>query len=270
MKRNQTAMVAAALGLAFCAPGLATAAEEEGARSKQPETTRTEVETTSRSESARATEATRSSEVPIFVPPNHGAPKTRVGGATRRAVKAGLPEISALVPEEAGLTIEEQPVLYWHLSKETSSRVEVTVIDDSSVDPLLETTLEGPLEAGVRRIRLADHRLHLEPGVTYQWFVVLVPNPNRRSSYKIAGGGIERVDPSDELRAELAAAGATRVPFVLARAGIWYDALDALSRRIEASPGDVALRSQRAALFEQVGLHEVASAERSAARLDRE
>jgi hypothetical protein len=52
----------------------------------------------------------------------------------------------------------------------------------------------------------------------------------------------------------LAAATPARVPFILAAAGIWYDAIGDLSARIEASPGDTQLRVQRAAQLEQVGL----------------
>ena len=42
--------------------------------------------------------------------------------------------------------------------------------------------------------------------------------------------------------------------YVLAEAGIWYDALDSLSMQIEYSPNDESLRAQRAALVAQVGL----------------
>ena len=40
----------------------------------------------------------------------------------------------------------------------------------------------------------------------------------------------------------------------MAGEGIWYDAVSALSVRIDADPGDAILRAQRAALFDQVGL----------------
>jgi hypothetical protein len=44
---------------------------------------------------------------------------------------------------------------------------------------------------------------------------------------------------------------------VLAKAGIWYDALDSLSLQIEATPQDENLRTQHAALFDQVSLENV-------------
>ena len=202
--------------------------------------------------------------LPVFVPPKRGAPKMRVGGATRGTASPGAPALQALVPEDGGLTVEEQPVLYWYLSEPTSGRIDLTIVDEASVAPLLETTIAGPLAPGVHAIRLADHKVSLAPGINYQWFVALVPDSDRRSNDVIAGGGIERVPAPEPLRAKLAAAPAAP-GFVLAEAGIWYDAFDALSRQVEASPRDPAVRGSRAALLEQVGLAEVARVEREAA-----
>ena len=78
-------------------------------------------------------------------------------------------------------------------------------------------------------------------------------------------GAIARIDVPADLVPKLETAGAAQRPFVLAEGGIWYDAVDVLSRRIAAAPGDAGLRGQRAALLEQVGLEEVAHAERAIA-----
>jgi hypothetical protein len=188
----------------------------------------------------------------------------RVGGATRGTASPGAPSLLALVPEDGGLTVEAHPVLYWYLSQPTSGRVDLTIVDESSVAPLLETTIAGPLAPGVHAIRLAEHQVSLSPGVHYQWYVALVPDAERRANDVISGGGIERVDAPEPLREKLAAEQAEPA-FALAEAGIWYDAFDALSREVEASPRDIAARGSRAALLEQVGLAEVARVEREAA-----
>jgi len=57
-----------------------------------------------------------------------------------------------------------------------------------------------------------------------------------------------------ELQSKLAATSAADAPFVLAEAGLWYDAFDALSQQIDASPGNETLVAQRASLLDQVGL----------------
>jgi hypothetical protein len=207
-------------------------------------------------------------EVPKFVPPNDPSPRTRVGGATRGTSTAAPSGVEALVPEQVGLTLEEQPVLYWYLEEHTSDRVEFSVIRADSMEPMLETALEGPFHPGVHRIRLADHALSLEPETPYQWFVSVVPTGDPEPAMQISGGGIQRVEASSQLESRLREAGESRAVFVLAEAGIWYDALDTLSKRIDASPGVVQLRNQRAALLEQVGLSKVAFRERAAANPD--
>jgi hypothetical protein len=120
---------------------------------------------------------------------------------------------------------------------------------------LVDTALPRPAAAGIQRIALADHGASLEPGADYQWLVKLAPKPDDDSHDRVVGGGIQRVEAPPELSARLAEPGASR-PHVLAQAGIWYDAVDALSRQIDAEPGNALIVKQRTALFSQVGLPE--------------
>ena len=99
--------------------------------------------------------------------------------------------------------------------------------------------------------------LRLAPGVAYRWYVAVVPDPDRRSRDILAGGAIERVDIPDELRKKLAQAETGAVPFLYAQAGMWYDALAAISELVEAEPNEPAFRQQRTALLAQVGLAEI-------------
>ena len=217
--------------------------------------------TRSRSEPADVSARPPDPAFPIFIPQRRGAPRTRLGGASRGPGSDGFPEVEALVPEHVGLTLSSQPVLYWHLSEPTDQRVDFTLIDEESPRPLVEVTLKGPFPAGLQRIDTSRYGVKLRPDVGYQWFVAVVPDPQRRSSDVIAGGGIQRIRASAELRSQLDGADAERVPFVLAEHGIWYDAVHHLSRRITASPDDTHLRRQRAALLSQVGLGRVAESD---------
>lgn len=195
-----------------------------------------------------------STDLPKFVPRNRGAPKTRLGGATRGLGPLDLPAIEAWVPEEPGLTQWAKPTLYWKLAEPTSHRIDLRLVRLDPIETLVETTLKGPFEAGVHRVRLGDHGVSLEPGVSYQWFVSIVPDPKDRTFDRMVGGGIERVKLSEEMDAKIASTQPERLAFVLAESGIWYDALDALSEQIAANPGNAKLLAQRAALLEQVGL----------------
>jgi len=198
--------------------------------------------------------------LPRFVPPDRASPTSRLGGATRGAGADELPAVEALGPAEAGLTLESRPDLYWYLSRPTDVRVDLRLLALDPLEIVLEKTLPPARAAGVQRVRLADHGVDLGPGRAYQWLVLLVPKPEDRSYDRVVGGGIERIEADAALRAKLAGADRERLPYVLAEAGVWYDAIDVLSRDIEARPGDVQLWNRRAALFEQVGLPDVSIA----------
>jgi len=207
--------------------------------------------------------AAKPAAMPMFKPTNLGAPMTRLGGATRSAT-GSVPRTEALVPESAGHTLQAQPVLYWYLADQTDDRIDFALIGVDPINPMLEVSLEGPFEPGIQRIRLADHGVTLQPGLDYQWFVRVVPNPEQRLYDRVVGGGIQRVEASAELNAKLAAAQPAATHYALAEAGIWYDAIDQLSKQISADRNNRQLREQRAALLEQVGLREAAAFDRGA------
>jgi Domain of Unknown Function (DUF928) len=168
-----------------------------------------------------------------------------------------MPILSALAPDHTGLTVQEQPAVYWYLAAVTSYPVEFTIIDDRAILPLVETRISGPLQPGVQRVRMADYGMRLSVGVPYRWSVALVVDPDSRSRDNIAGGAIERMAPPTELRTKLARAGNTRAPYVYAESGLWYDALTAISDLLDAAPNDPVLRQVRASLLEQIGLREI-------------
>src|SRR5262249_29614766 len=131
---------------------------------------------------------------------------------------------------------------------------EFTLIDSQGVQPILETRIPAPVQAGVHRIRLSDYNIRLAPGIAYRWFVAVVPDADRRSRDILAGGGLERVEMPAGLKAKLAQAPKSDLPSIYAEAGMWDDTVAGISELIEAPPHDPALRQQRTALLAQVGL----------------
>ena len=201
-------------------------------------------------------------ESPLYIPsPRASGPSVRVGGATRD-LGAGVPAPEALAPAQVGASAGESPNLYWFLPTATASPVDVTVVDPDAADPLLETTIQGPLEAGVHRVSLSEHGARLRPGVEYRWFVALVRDPERRSEDVVSGAAIRYAPPGPELSARLSAAAPARAAHLYAESGFWYDAFDQLSSWLEADRSAALLRSHRAALLEQVGLDDAAAYER--------
>ncbi len=221
------------------APGLG---QSQDPRPAQPSTT-------AQSQSQMAALAA----APVYKPPLRGAPGGRIGGGTRGTGGEKI-ALSVLAPDHSGLTISEQPSLYWFISTATSLPVEVTLMDPRTVEPLLEARLTGSTQGGAQRIDLARYGIRLAPGVPYRWYIAVVLDPARRSKDILAGGTIERVTPPAELEAKLAAASPRQLPLLYAEAGLWYDSLAAFSALIEAAPGDEGLLRQRAALLTQIGL----------------
>lgn len=189
-----------------------------------------------------------------YKPPLRGAPGGRVGGGTRGATGRDVFVLSALAPDHTGLTLNAQPSLYWFISADTMLPVEVAIIDPNATDPLLETTLQGPVKRGVHKIRLADHGVKLAPGVAYRWSVTVVTDANRRSRDILASGMIEHMAAPPDLASKIGSASAEKLPFVYAEAGIWYDALTAISDLIATSPNDSVLWRERDTLLADSGL----------------
>ena len=194
-----------------------------------------------------------------FKPPLRGAPKMRVGGGVRGADTQEV-ALDVLAPESAGLTTAASPTIYWFLSDTVQESVEIAITDTRSIQdaakPVLDIQIPGPVQPGVHAVDLSKHGVTLIPGVEYQWFVAVVVDPAQRSKDVLAGGAI--------IRTEDAALGAGAADATaLAEAGIWYDAVDDLSRRIESNPGDGESRALRAALLEQVGLEDGAAYDRA-------
>jgi len=200
----------------------------------------------------------------VYKPPMRGAPASRVGGGTRGTGEANF-VLSVLAPDHTGYTTQAQPTLYWYASGPSIAKVEVTVIAEVAERPVLSQTL-NLTSGGVQSFDLARHGVTLKPDTEYEWFVSVVPDPTQRSKDVTSGGTIRRVSPDPAVQARAAAVGERQAPMIYAEAGLWYDAIDALSRLIELHPGDAELHAQRAALLDQVGLPAAASYDRAGSR----
>jgi Domain of Unknown Function (DUF928) len=204
----------------------------------------------------------KGSTLTVYVPPPRGSVGARTGGGTRGT--AAAPRIAVLAPDHIGVTTRAQPALAWYLSAPTDAPVELTVIADDAVDPLVVKRLPGPMKAGIHLEDLAQQGVQLEEGTTYDWYIALVVDPKARDADVVAGGAIQRRAATPELTSELK--GGDPSYRVLARNGVWYDAIADLSKAVDAASRDTAesraLRAERAALLEQVGVGAAALYER--------
>jgi hypothetical protein len=205
---------------------------------------------------------------PTYQPPLRGAPVGRIGAGTRNVTPSGGQAearesfmLVALGPDDDGWTITEQPALYWFASTWTTRELQFSISDAPDTRPLFQRRFPPPAQPGIQRIALSDLGVRLFPGKRYHWSVVLVTDPAARSRDIVGGAAIERVSPPPGLGLDQ-----RHDPAALARAGLWYDAFDALSKLAASRPDDTRLRAYRASLLEQVGLRTVARWERDQAR----
>jgi hypothetical protein len=195
----------------------------------------------------------------VYKPPAAaGNIPTRVSGGARGGGDAGT-SLLALVPNHAALTTQAHPSLFWFQSKPTKAKFEMTVVEPKKAKPLLSLTSSDADKPGIHRIKLSKHNVELQPGVSYEWSVAIVPDPANRSKDVVAKGLIKRISAPGNLETMLEKADDMERASVYAQAGIWYDALDAISNAIEAHPDDASLREQRATLLKQVGLSQAAA-----------
>jgi hypothetical protein len=202
---------------------------------------------------------------PVYQLPKVGKPRGRIGGGRRGPILGGA-EMQALVPDHVGQTTAAQPSLFWYLAEPVQGEVafEVTLVSESSIDPVADRRLARPDRAGLQRIRLADLGVSLDPGQEYQWSVAVVPDPRDHAKDVVTSGWIQRVTAPEGLEGRLKAAGPDGAAAVYGEAGLWYDMLAAACDRVGAHPDDERYRQELAVVLEQVGLPGAAAGPRGA------
>ena len=196
-------------------------------------------------------------EMPTYNAPRHLTPRARIGGGLR-GTEGDDPAVTALVPDHVGITVKQHPELNWFLSKRTSLPIRFTLMDEHSTRALVERPITTPEKAGVQAIRLSDMDVALQPNIQYRWYISLIKDADSPSRNIVTGGMIERCEFSECLVLDATTTCSQDAVVISAANGFWYDAMGCVCDLIENNPEDMGLRKQRAALLEQVGLHEVA------------
>lgn len=200
-----------------------------------------------------------------FRPPTTGVASVRVTGGSR-GPEATTITLDVLAPDDIGTTTQEQPSLFWFQSQPADAKFELTLLQEKQVKPLVQVKMAQANQAGIQRLKLADHGVKLTPGVEYQWVVALVTDPENRSTDLVASGAIKRIEPSADMKQKVSQAAPTSLAGIYADAGIWYDALAAISDQVEAQPENKSLRESRGDLLGQVGLKAAAASEIASAK----
>lgn len=189
--------------------------------------------------------------VPRYATPLDAA--TRAFDAPYRA-GGGAPAITLLAPAHVARSATPQPTLHWHVDRVPGDGgFYLTVSDERDEDVVENRALAAVLRPGIQRVSLAELGVSLAPGVEYRWSIALRPDAEAPPE-RFAFGWLRVVPPEDAARASFAAAPAVERPDRFARAGYWYDAVDATVGLVEAHPTDARPAAALSALLEQGGV----------------
>lgn len=178
------------------------------------------------------------SETLQYVPSDAAPALENQRGGPERSIGAN---ITLLVPEHPGVTLQLQPTLYWQVSAPV--KVATLIISEQGQELLRKKLTD--LKPGLQHFSLQGSAIKLSPAKTYQWAIHVAGEQ---------GGADSAACAHILVQPGISSANVTE----LARRGIWYDALDLLSRQIIAQPESLVLRQNRAVLLRQVGLHDAA------------
>jgi hypothetical protein len=206
----------------------------------------------------------------VYHPPQGpGGPGTRAAIILRTGRGVGV-ELSALAPEHEALTTQEHPVLFWYQSAPLTANLQVALVrkatahDKSKVSstPIVVNLENRKLDGGFGCVNLARYNVAaLEPDVSYEWKVAIIPFPDSPAKSVVARGFIKRVEAPAPLADKLKDASRADRALAFAEAGYFYDSVQELSYAMAEDPKNIALHQLRASLLGQVKLPEAAAAD---------
>ena len=192
-----------------------------------------------------------------YIPPRRGIPKRTQGSGSRGCPQSIPVSLNLLVPNDhVGQTVSGRPTFFWYVSEPTSVPVEFALVESGVTQPLFVQQME-PQKAGIVKLAIPENVAELVPGRKYRWSVTLICNEERPSSDIFIQSWVKRVPATAELAQQLATVVSDRDrATIYARAGLWYDALAAISTAQTANPQDPAIHGNFISLLEQGGLNE--------------
>lgn len=204
-----------------------------------------------------------------YIPPIASNPRRTIGSGSR-----GSPQdiITLLIPSEdyAGQTTLSHPTFFWYLSQPVNGPIEFALVETGVAEPIFKTQIDSP-DVGIMQLELPKNLPGLKVGHTYRWSVRLVHNTKRPSANPFSMSWIQRVSTPIALEQPPSVAAAkSYVPsqtwrdraWSYAEAGLWYDALAAMSKAEAANSSELATNNDFLDLLEQVGLTQVTQSER--------
>jgi hypothetical protein len=205
-----------------------------------------------------------------FQPPPVTAPDNRQAGTHRGGKCPHDLSIIPLIPESnIGLTLGESPTFFAYIS-DSSTQVEFSLqANDQAGTGVYKTTFKvdkpGIVEVSIPAI--GDSQKSLEVGKRYQWMFLVACNKDDTSEegWRDASGDyyvkgmVQRIEPEETLKNELANPDPMARAIAYAKNGIWYETLATLAQMRRLAPEDSGSMAEWTQLLQSQGLESIAA-----------
>ncbi len=196
-----------------------------------------------------------------YIPRAMGLPGRTQGGATRIGVgeRQGAcqnvqNQVVALVPpDQKGVTLMAYPTLAFVLPKTAPTKAELR-LRDAQFNTIYQTTFDVTGEGGVIRVEMPmkSNAVPLKVGESYSWDFALACEEDRSADLRTSGL-IHRMETAAAWVKPLQGKAEDRAA-LLAKEGIWYDAMGTLLEMRAANPKDEKVKGEWEELVRSVGL----------------
>ncbi|KST65757.1 DUF928 domain-containing protein [Mastigocoleus testarum] len=194
-----------------------------------------------------------------FKTPNRGTPPATAGGATRGGCTEKKGYLTSLMPKQKlGLTVNEYPTFFWHMSKPEVKTAEFLLLDDND-DLVYETNLKLPKKPGIFSFTLPSEAPALKVNKLYHWYLSVNCSSEETDEDITIEGWVERTKPSLALRIKLNNLAPKYRSKVYADAGIWHEAITNVAQQRCSFPSDSNVMLNWKKLLTSVGLNKVVS-----------
>lgn len=196
-----------------------------------------------------------------FPSPDVTAPDNRRGATHRgEACPKDLSIIPLIPKSNDGLTVGESPTFFAYVSP-SATQVEFTLqAPDEKGTEVYKTTFKvdkpGIVEVSIPAI--GDRQKSLEIGQQYRWSFAVVCDDKDPSGNYFVEGIVQRIEPQETLKNDLASADPMARAIAYAKNGIWYDTLATLAQMRRLAPDDSEPRTEWTQLLQSQGLESIA------------
>lgn len=194
-----------------------------------------------------------------FTPPDRGRPPATADGATRGGCEKTKQFITPLMPKEKlGLTFNERPTFYWHISKSDAQAAEFLLLDDND-DLVYEANLTLPKKPGIFAFTLPSAAPGLKSNKQYHWYLSVNCSSEETDDTVTVEGWVERTKPNLATRIKLNKLEPKDRSKIYADAGIWHEAMNNVVQQRCTTPNDSSIILYWNQLLTSVGLNQVVS-----------